>query len=348
VVNQNSKGLNMDMNTIVASLQATQPFKYLNKVQSEIVYPLGQLKQFNKNETILAQGKSGYGLYIILKGKVEVSVSIPGKENKKLVNLETGNFFGPIHLVGETLCTTTIIAKSKVCTCFYLGKHFYDALELSHPEIGHILNKAILEYAVERQRFTAQILRTNIKNMEQIKRPTFNIRQTPLPPKKEIMTESLEQELFYLYKLPMFDLFSKEDFSYLLRHCSRLTMYNCTKLIKAGDVNSSCYFIISGSVELTLSYKNKKTKVAMFGPNTLICPISCLTDQEEVFHYRTATQAVLLEFTYKELEILKRNHIHLWYKYYDLIFFYIISLPKKLHTQMVRIANEQFKSLVLT
>ena len=90
---------------------------------------------YSPGETIVEQGKVGVGLFILVKGQVEVSRSHEDGTSIHLQNLEPPSFFGELSLLDDQPRTATVRAVP-ASTCLAINKlDFLDELN-SDPEMA--------------------------------------------------------------------------------------------------------------------------------------------------------------------------------------------------------------------
>ncbi len=69
-----------------------------------------ELKHHDKDETIFKEGGSSEGIYLIKKGRVRISQSIPGERNRTLVIFREGNYFGDLSVLEKKVHNSTATA----------------------------------------------------------------------------------------------------------------------------------------------------------------------------------------------------------------------------------------------
>lgn len=84
-------------------------FRNLSHFEAKKVVLLGSLRSAQAGELILKQGEKGEDMYIIVSGKVKVSVG-GGEEEKDVCNLSEGEIFGEMALLGEGVRSANIVA----------------------------------------------------------------------------------------------------------------------------------------------------------------------------------------------------------------------------------------------
>jgi CRP-like cAMP-binding protein len=73
-----------------------------------------ELKNFDKNTTIFKAGDLSEGIYLIKKGRVRISQTIPGQRSRTLVIFREGNFFGDLSVLDNRVhhATATTLAEA--------------------------------------------------------------------------------------------------------------------------------------------------------------------------------------------------------------------------------------------
>ena len=105
-----------------------------------MVHPM----DFLVGDVVIGQGDTGDALYIVAKGKVEVSrKEVGGGQKVILAILGPGEFFGETALFGNSVRTATVKAKT-ACLLLRLTQSEIFKLAQDHPEIQRRLEEAQL------------------------------------------------------------------------------------------------------------------------------------------------------------------------------------------------------------
>ena len=99
----------------------------------ELVVGLFQTRTFAFGETIVAQGDTADGMYVLASGSARALVVHEGKEIT-LARLQAGDWFGETALLDRTTRTATVRASEPV-SALWLDRVVFDALLELHPEI---------------------------------------------------------------------------------------------------------------------------------------------------------------------------------------------------------------------
>jgi CRP/FNR family transcriptional regulator len=94
-----------------------------------------QSQRYAPGATIVKQGDSGLGLYVIASGAVDIRKERPGQEDLVVNTLGPGGFFGEMALLDDYPRSATVVAREET-ECLTLAKwHFLGELE-AHPEMA--------------------------------------------------------------------------------------------------------------------------------------------------------------------------------------------------------------------
>ncbi len=133
----------MTLSTVFRELPGDDRSALLEKfISTEI--PLGKV--------IIEEGKPGLGLFVVLRGEVEVKKR-DGDTLVPIALLGVGDVFGEISLIQDVPTTATVIAGNDVELLFLSRKEFDRYVE-GHPE----LRKRLADISSERLRETARLM----------------------------------------------------------------------------------------------------------------------------------------------------------------------------------------------
>ncbi len=117
-------------------------FRNLSKRELSLIQSLVHIRKYRAAEDIFRQNEAGVGMYIIVKGRVDISVlddNLTERDKEKeivVTTLEAGDFFGELSLVEEvsTRSATARAAEDSILIGFFKS----DLLEVldRSPEAG--------------------------------------------------------------------------------------------------------------------------------------------------------------------------------------------------------------------
>ncbi len=113
--------------SILSVLSKNILFRNLNKRELRFIEKIVHIRKYRAREVIFRQNENGVGMYIIVKGKVDISVIddilVERSQEKDVVitRLEAGDFFGELSLVEDSgrRSATSIAAEDTVLIGFF-------------------------------------------------------------------------------------------------------------------------------------------------------------------------------------------------------------------------------------
>ncbi len=101
-----------------------------------------RFSQFAQGDIVSRQGATAHWLYIIVSGRAEVYLELPGGGKRVLRELGKGSFFGEMGLMTGAPRSATVIAKTDM-ECYRLDKEMFEELLRARPaiaeEMAHVL-----------------------------------------------------------------------------------------------------------------------------------------------------------------------------------------------------------------
>ncbi|MBT6505649.1 cyclic nucleotide-binding domain-containing protein, partial [Candidatus Woesearchaeota archaeon] len=89
-------------NSISTIIKNVDLFNELSKKQIKEIINLGHVRNYKENEIIFNKNEQSFGMFIILKGQVEIYIN---KNNKKQIidNYKQSEYFGEISLIDKNI-----------------------------------------------------------------------------------------------------------------------------------------------------------------------------------------------------------------------------------------------------
>jgi CRP/FNR family cyclic AMP-dependent transcriptional regulator len=139
-------------------------FKVLNKSEIQFIKSLVHHRVYRPGEPIFTQGELGVGMYIVVKGTVNITVEDlhtldDNQKNVFVTRLSPGDFFGEISLVEQTgRRTATATAADEVVLLGFFKPDLAEVIERNPrsgvkilARLGEVLGRRLKETA---ERFT--------------------------------------------------------------------------------------------------------------------------------------------------------------------------------------------------
>lgn len=122
------------MGDIKDDLKSQSLFKGLTDTEIEKFVKIVSLVRFPKDKYIFKEGDACKGIYMIKKGKVEITKKTPDGWYQPLAILEKGNFMGELALLEDTTHTSNskTLEQSEL---FLIPKEYFQDMERKEPFI---------------------------------------------------------------------------------------------------------------------------------------------------------------------------------------------------------------------
>ena len=134
--------------TVYSALRQVVLFEDLNKSQLRKIEKRGHIRKFKDKEILFYKGDPSYGIYIVLRGQVDVTI-----HKKVFQSYKPFDFFGEFALVKGTVRTATTNSVGE-STLLYLSEPDLKELFSEDPKMGFsvyekmlmILSRIYVEY----------------------------------------------------------------------------------------------------------------------------------------------------------------------------------------------------------
>lgn len=115
------------LEAIKKNLAASELFMELNDEQLSRLAAIGELRGFARGETIFSQGDEGEHMFVVCKGAVRVSRTVPGIGEEAFAVLREGSVFGEMSVFDYAPRSADAIAHG-ACELFTVEKKALDKL----------------------------------------------------------------------------------------------------------------------------------------------------------------------------------------------------------------------------
>jgi len=142
---------------IFTTLKKVPVFSDLTPKELTEVEKIVHRRRYKKNETIIHEGEPGLGMYIIVKGSVEIVEEDEKAGKRTLANLSDGSFFGDMALLDEDPRSASAIALVDSDILGFFRPDFLDLI-YRKPKLGIKILLALARVIGERLRHTNELL----------------------------------------------------------------------------------------------------------------------------------------------------------------------------------------------
>jgi len=126
------------MSAMADSLKTVPLFSELSEKDLRNLEQSMHEKRYEPGQSVVTQGESGIGFFVILEGSAKVSVS--GQERR---TLRTGDYFGELALLENEIRSASITAADDGLVCAGMTAWHFRPFIRDHPDIAWTLLKEL-------------------------------------------------------------------------------------------------------------------------------------------------------------------------------------------------------------
>jgi len=145
------------MDGMIDFLHHVEILSLLAQGELDIVLSILRKIQVDEGEIIFREGDKGSTLYIVLSGKISISIRLTDGREKEIAELTSGNFFGEMSIFENAPRSATCRTKEK-SLLYVLHKNDFMKLIGEHPYIAIKIMYRMLNSTSQRLRGTGEFL----------------------------------------------------------------------------------------------------------------------------------------------------------------------------------------------
>jgi CRP-like cAMP-binding protein len=144
--------------TLAETLQNCPLFQELSPKELKILDHAVHVRTYSAGEPVFVESEPGAGMYVIRSGKVDVMLQHKSENPIILAELETGDFFGEMALLGDTSRSASAVARERSELIGFFHPDLVEIINL-HPNMGAKISLGLAKTLAERLRYTNAQLR---------------------------------------------------------------------------------------------------------------------------------------------------------------------------------------------
>jgi CRP-like cAMP-binding protein len=139
-------------------LQNVPLFRDLSPKELKTLERVVHARLYDLGETVFMEDDPGAGMYVIRSGRVDIVLRHNTQSPIILAELESGDFFGEMALLGDTSRSATAVAREKSELIGFFHPDLLEIINL-HPVMGAKISFGLAKTLADRLRFTNNQLR---------------------------------------------------------------------------------------------------------------------------------------------------------------------------------------------
>lgn len=153
--------------SLAETLQNIPLFRDLSAKELRILERVVHIRTYDAGEPVFVETEPGAGMYVIRSGRVDIVLQYRSEKPLPLAELEAGDFFGEMALLGDTNRSATALARERAELIGFFHPDLIDIINL-HPGMGAKISLGLAKTLAERLRYT----NTQLRDIWQIREPS--------------------------------------------------------------------------------------------------------------------------------------------------------------------------------
>jgi CRP/FNR family transcriptional regulator, cyclic AMP receptor protein len=133
-------------------------FRDLSPKELKILERIVHIRSYQPGEAVFIETEPGAGMYVIRSGRVDIMLRHKSEQPLILAELETGDFFGEMALLGDSSRSATALAREPSELIGFFHPDLLEIISL-HPAMGAKISFGLATTLAERLRYTNAQLR---------------------------------------------------------------------------------------------------------------------------------------------------------------------------------------------
>ena len=133
-------------------------FRELSPKELRILEGLVHIRTYQTGEAVFVESEPGAGMYVIKSGHVDIKLKHRTEQPLLLAELQPGDFFGEMALLGDSARSATAVARERSELIGFFHPDLQELMDL-HPVIGAKIAFGLAHTLAERLRYTNTQLR---------------------------------------------------------------------------------------------------------------------------------------------------------------------------------------------
>jgi CRP-like cAMP-binding protein len=133
-------------------------FRELAPKELKILERVVHIRTYKPGEPVFLETEPGAGMYVIRSGRIDIVANYEAEHPLILSEMEAGDFFGEMALLGDTSRSATAVARDRSELIGFFHSDLVEIINV-HPEMGAKINMGLARTLAERLRYTTMQLR---------------------------------------------------------------------------------------------------------------------------------------------------------------------------------------------
>jgi CRP/FNR family transcriptional regulator, cyclic AMP receptor protein len=145
--------LGKQQESLAEILQKIPLFQDLTAKELKILERLVHIRTYRPGEPVFVETEPGAGMYVIRHGRVDIVLNHRSDNPLTLAELEAGDFFGEMALLGDTSRSATAVAREQSELIGFFHPDLIEVVNV-HPAMGAKISLGLAKTLAARLRYT--------------------------------------------------------------------------------------------------------------------------------------------------------------------------------------------------
>ena len=150
--------LSSNKESLAETLQNVPIFHDLSPRELKTLERAVHIRTYGAGEPVFLETEPGAGIYVIRSGRVDIVLKYKTENRLILAELESGDFFGEMALLGDTSRSATALARERSELIGFFHPDLIEIINL-HPSMGAKISIGLAKTLADRLRYTNAQLR---------------------------------------------------------------------------------------------------------------------------------------------------------------------------------------------
>ena len=242
--------------------------------------------------TLVRQGQSADGAYIIESGDADVITALPGGGEAAVAKLDAGSVLGEMALLESGARSATVIARTPLAAHFIERDGFRMLLAQRNRAAFTIQNRITRTLCQRLRELNAKIVAADTP--ENAAPPLAGAGADPGGVRRGNC--SFDYRAF-LPLLPMFKHFTKSELDEFTGRAEVLELARGRILFQQGDAGECAFLVVRGALEILRAENGRRHRIGVLGPGRLCGVLALIEGQPHSMSAAAREPTVLLEMS---------------------------------------------------
>ncbi|HAF87429.1 MAG: hypothetical protein CMF38_01985 [Legionellaceae bacterium] len=315
-------------------------FKHLTKQELNFLMPYLNETYAEAHDVLLTQGQAQGDLYIIISGRVNVDIRLPGDYLQQLASLSVGDIFGEVSFISKRQVTTNVTACEP--TRLLVMKHTtLDMLRLANPHMTYAIEHYISYRCFNKIMYSLDNIVTLLEKTDQMI-PSFSQTNQLENTQTQSVELTLDELDAYHYKtLNFLALLTPEQLTQLTPLLTIKRYDRGHRFIVDAQHPTRLGVIYSGAITSFIQQDNILIKpLDVTGIGDMFMQNAISDAFEQLITYVTCEQSIVIELAIGDYRQLRHTHPDLFFVISAAIHREIANSVYVFNSQFIRMNSE--------